>query len=551
MNIKLVIWDLDETMWRGVVSEGSIEFIDGREELIRKLSKKGVINSICSHNYFDLAIKPIKEKGLEKYFVFPKISWKPKGPQIAETIGECQLRTENVLFIDDRPYNLREAQYFCPGIHVLSPDEERFSEMMDKLVESGKEDNFVRLNQYKILEQKCENRNRNFSNEEEFLRQSSIKVLITPFEIEHLDRVHELIVRANQLNFTKRRASREKLIDLMVRNASFVVHVSDRFGDYGLVGFVSYYDSQVEHFVFSCRILNMGVESFVFHKLNMPVFKKIGQTAYDLRDAPDWIESGFSLNKKGKEAKDILMIGGCDLGAVIQYIDSNRIETYFNYTDKDNPKNMIHRDSIDFLLTRHLTKEEISFIVETCPFVDNQAFDLPDFKQFNFVVYSPLIDYVQGKYKSSRLPEYYLSCSPYLKDGLSKKKINDMFTDRGITIEKQEKFIKNWRYVEKTDHIYRRQLARLFCEFSHCHKVIIILPASRTFSDLDHDKIKRHEVNNLALENTACLFDNISFVKMDTIISCREDFTNSIRHYGRHIYFKLAKAIEKELGWTD
>ena len=49
-KIKLVIWDLDETFWKGTFSEGTVEIPDFNRCLIAMLTDIGIVNSICSKN---------------------------------------------------------------------------------------------------------------------------------------------------------------------------------------------------------------------------------------------------------------------------------------------------------------------------------------------------------------------------------------------------------------------------------------------------------------------------------------------------------------------
>ena len=97
-QIKLVIWDLDETFWEGTLSEGEVR--NPNIELIKKLSDYGIINSISSKNDFEKAKEKLIEFGVWDLFVFPSINWNPKGEAIKQIIEDCQLRSPNVLFID-------------------------------------------------------------------------------------------------------------------------------------------------------------------------------------------------------------------------------------------------------------------------------------------------------------------------------------------------------------------------------------------------------------------------------------------------------------------
>ena len=81
-TIKLLIWDLDETFWRGTLSDGEIEVIPKNISLIKDLTDRGIVNSICSKNDFEKTKNKLTELDVWDYFVFPSIDWSPKGQRI-------------------------------------------------------------------------------------------------------------------------------------------------------------------------------------------------------------------------------------------------------------------------------------------------------------------------------------------------------------------------------------------------------------------------------------------------------------------------------------
>ena len=260
--IKLVIWDLDETFWEGTLSEEGISIIEDNLKLVKELSKRGIVNSICSKNDFTTAQLKLKELDIWEFFVFPKIDWVPKGQTVKSILSEMGLRAENTLFIDDNLSNLKEVLYFNPKINIIEPH--KILELWSNKFLKGKDDrNLTRLIQYKSLEIKTsEKKDLKISNLE-FLSQSEIKVNITKSSRDDFDRILELIERTNQLNFTQIRIKSDELEDTLRHFENFTISVQDKYGDYGIVGFISHDGDIFRHFLFSCRTINMRIEVFI------------------------------------------------------------------------------------------------------------------------------------------------------------------------------------------------------------------------------------------------------------------------------------------------
>lgn len=82
---KLIIWDLDDTFWKGTLSEGGVEFLPEMINFIEELTLKGIMNSICSKNDFESVKNEFINKGFKRVwdlFVFPSINWLPKGERV-------------------------------------------------------------------------------------------------------------------------------------------------------------------------------------------------------------------------------------------------------------------------------------------------------------------------------------------------------------------------------------------------------------------------------------------------------------------------------------
>jgi FkbH-like protein len=339
-KVKLVVWDLDDTFWQGTLTEGGITPIARNRDIVLELSKRGIVNSICSKNDYDQVKATLGEIGIWDYFVFPHIRFAPKGQAIAEMLEGAGLRADNVLFIDDNPSNLEEAKFFNPGIMTAHP-----ADVLDALLDdphcAGKPDpELTRLKQYQFLQRKVEERSTSELSNEEFLRASNVRVTIDYDLEENFDRVVELINRTNQLNYTKKRLETSAEIEQfrVLLNETFhsyagCVRVSDSYGDYGLVGFFLVRQSprakKLIHFVFSCRTMNMGVEQYVYDLLGRPEIEIVGPVSCGLASYPaiDWINAETERQSTTTAATGkLVLLGGCDLLQVASYCSTERLE---------------------------------------------------------------------------------------------------------------------------------------------------------------------------------------------------------------------------------
>ncbi len=367
--VRLVIWDLDGVFWRGTLTEEGARPRPEVVQIVIELARRGIMNAVCSKNDFATAEAELRAQGAWDYLVFPSIDWTPKGPRIAALVEAVQLRPETILFIDDLPANLAEAQHFMPGLQVAGPELIPF--LLTHPLFTGKPDpELARLAQYKLLQQRQQAAVQAGGDNLVFLRASNIELRIE-YDVEaHIDRAIELINRTNQLNFTKNRlpedqeAARGALRALITKfdMLSGLVSLQDRYGDYGFIGFFCIEGRGVtgvlKHFCFSCRVLNLGVEHFIYRKLNRPRLTLAAGTTENLAAGPatiDWIclASGAALLAPAPEAKildRLVLRGGCDLNAMSHYLQPLAQEFYCEFnTARDSRQFRI--DTVMFLDT--------------------------------------------------------------------------------------------------------------------------------------------------------------------------------------------------------
>ena len=550
-QIKLVIWDLDDTLWAGTISEGPIKHIKRNHEIVIALAQRGIISSICSMNDKSVALAELQKSSIADYFVLPSIDWNPKGPRIRQLIEDLNLRPINVLFIDDLAKNLEEARFVSPELNVALP------EILDALLENpavaGKPDPALkRLKQYKVLEHKISEQSAFQGDSNDFLRQSDIKVAVLPPTENDLERLEDLINRSNQLNFTKRRVDQSTLTHYVnpTNSTTGAVWVSDRYGDYGLTGFYALEDGALTQFAFSCRILGFGVESWLYQKLDCPPLEISGEVSATLeRDTTiDWITEVDSHQQRvdSTTATDRLLVkGGCDLRQLNPYLRADvAIDEEMNYVAQSGfgahveHSEMLKQAKPEFV-------EKFKDVIDRIPFIDRDAFETDFFAdRHRFKLYSVLMDYTAGIYRY-RDTEFVV---PH-------RRFDTNFLTRGDLLEERfgkefaDWFINNFIFEGPlSEEAFEANLEWMVSMLPEGVRLILLNGAEIDLkSSKEPERHLHHQKYNAIVDRVVALHSNVSLVDVRGIVTDSSNTTNSIRHYRRNIYPILASRVDEIL----
>lgn len=543
-EVKLVVWDLDDTFWQGTLSEEAIVPIAANAELVRLLAARGIVSSICSKNERGTAEAHLKSLEVWDYFVLPSVSFQSKGRPIADLIEALQLRPENVVFVDDNPSVRAEAVYSCPGLQCLeSPDALRAA--LDGPYLHGKPDpDLTRLAQYRDLAERFDRRQTHAQGNEDFLRQSEIRVEIDYAVENHIDRVVELINRSNQLNFTKRRLPDEAAKARFIEELSLfgfkagVVRAWDKYGDYGVVGFfmtlATLREYKLEHFVFSCRIMNMGIEQYIYEYLRKPSIAVTPPVANGLAVYPriDWIQFGSAAESADRlRDRHLVLIGGCDMLQLSTYCGGKASE----FTNRDH-RGIIKRLDDPFIL---LDDSEAVAASELRPHVP--AFGFEDLIELRDAL-AQADAVVASLYRMMEI-NYFRG-----RDGLTARFDEDAVTqilasDRGLW------FVRNFGFVEFS-HEQRQELVRLSLQRlaeltpSDC-PVIVLLENTRKLEANPNERALREHYNQFIVNQSQAI-DKVQHIDINTATSIDWLFDDGF-HMSRQGYFQLAQAVRSRL----
>ena len=562
-RIKLVIWDMDETFWKGTITEGDICIPEKHIKLIKDLTDAGIINSICSKNDLDQVVSELDKNGLKEYFVFPSVNWEPKGNRIKQIIADMQLRPVNVLFIDDNSSNLGEAKHYCDGIMTATPD------MILQLIKDAeicekKDLEHKRLKQYKVLEEKQSERT-NYSSNEAFLMESGIKVELGYDCVDQISRIHDLILRSNQLNFTKIRSSDEELAELL-SDENYdcgYVSVTDKFGDYGIVGFYAKTGNRLEHFVFSCRTLGMGIEQYVYNLLGRPELTIIGEVISDLSstELPVWINQNNGVQSAEKmkirkiEQHQVLIKGPCDLFQIFPYIaDTEMFDTEFTYALNDGLTIESTGHTTHIVESHRLSPEQKNIVINEVPFTDIGMYSDALFaKGYKVAIISILADANLGVYRRKETGER-IAVMEYIHPLTDESSwggiVSGEYPHTGFNFNQQilKDFSEKYEFVGRNSAQTTLENLKYIREHlaDECMLVIMLggelYYEKNTFEAYMDRHIVHKEMNELIRE-WAEEIPNVRLIDVNKYLVDQSSFYDHFNHYIKPVYYKIAGEI--------
>ncbi len=265
--IKCLVWDLDETLWEGVLGENaSVRLKPRADAVVQELDRRGILQSIASRNDSQAALEQLAELGLKDYFLYPQCHFGSKVSSIGTICHKLKILPEALAFIDDDPFEREQVRYYYPEIRSYEAEEYHkllsYPEFaVEVLTKEGRERRHMIL-----AEADRERAARLFQGDNRaFLRESALKLLIRPACGADLARVAEMVMRTNQFNTSLERMTEGVIRTYLEqeRKLLYVAELKDRFGEYGIVGVVFLEEEKpkmvLRLFTVSCRIASRGI----------------------------------------------------------------------------------------------------------------------------------------------------------------------------------------------------------------------------------------------------------------------------------------------------
>jgi FkbH-like protein len=318
---KVIAVDCDDTLWKGVCGEDGPHGVvldaprQALQEFLLDQQQAGMLLCLCSKNNEQDVLDVFAQRPdmplQTHHFVTWRINWERKSRNLDALADELQLGLDSFVFLDDSPVECAEVRASFPEVLVLTLP--RAAEQIPHFLQH--------VWAFDRARGTAEDRNRTISSRQnlerervrsrcltlgDFLAGLDLRVQIREPKPEDLGRIAQLTERTNQFNVAGLRRSASELRSLMFEGSQHcrVVEVSDRFGDYGLVGVLIYCDNHlsldVDTFLLSCRALGRGVE----HQM----LRELGRVA--LEAGRSWINIRFVPTGRNQPARTFLERAG-------------------------------------------------------------------------------------------------------------------------------------------------------------------------------------------------------------------------------------------------
>jgi FkbH-like protein len=332
-EIKAVVWDLDGTLWDGVLLENDkVQLKPGIKKIIKTLDSRGILQSIASHNDFETAMAKLREQGLAEYFLFPEINWDAKSLSIQRIQESLNIGMDSLLFIDDRAFERDEVLHVHPEVTCIEAS--AYKSLLDcpALIPKFITQDSRRRRLMYIEDIQRKNQEKSFEGpRQEFLASLGIELGIAQAQEEDLQRAVELTTRTNQLNTTGLTFGYDELRGFIHSSdhSLLVCDMKDKYGSCGKIGLALIEISKkywhLRLFLMSCRVLAYGVGMIVLSHIMQETKKARKKLRADFidtgRNQQMYITFKFSNFRELETAKDGYIILENDL-SFIQKIPS-------------------------------------------------------------------------------------------------------------------------------------------------------------------------------------------------------------------------------------
>jgi FkbH-like protein len=291
---KALVFDCDNTLWKGVIGEDGMEniemsgkgkkgvFFEEIQHLAIELSKKGVIIGLCSKNNLE-DVEAVFESHPDislrnEHIIIKKINWDDKASNIKKIAQELNIGLDSIVFIDDSDFELEFVNDQLPDVKTLRVPSNLYE--YPQLVRnnlslfysfSQSTEDLKRVDMYKQEAERI-NQKAAFENIETYLSSLELRVTIHVDPSALIARISQLSQKTNQFNLTTKRYTESDIAKFIDAKdfLTFAFEVHDKFGDSGVTGVLilrtdlTSKAAEIDSFLMSCRVIGRNIEIAFF-----------------------------------------------------------------------------------------------------------------------------------------------------------------------------------------------------------------------------------------------------------------------------------------------
>ena len=306
---KLIVCDLDETLWKGVIGEGAVEHYIDRQRLLKRLQAKGVVLAINSKNdpknlHWDGALLGPQD------FVSTQVNWNSKVVNLQRIAAHLNLKSKDFVFIDDRPDEREMVRMAMPEVCVLDATDPRTWRRLECWVQAlASEQDADRTELYRQKDARegfLQQQSAAVEDQGQLFEQLGLAVTVREAKKSDMKRVAELINRTNQFNTCGSRTSVQEVGSWLAssQHRILVVDCRDKFGTMGTISIAVVHSLpdrvEIPVFVLSCRVFGYGIERVVVNvvkrmalEAGLPVVGRYVETSHNEPCRKVYPDAGF------------------------------------------------------------------------------------------------------------------------------------------------------------------------------------------------------------------------------------------------------------------
>jgi FkbH-like protein len=289
---KVLVVDLDNTLWGGVIGEDGLDGIEigpeypgamylALQRAILSIADRGVLLAICSKNNQADAMEALECHGgmllRPKNFAAIRINWNDKAQNLREIALELNVGLDSLAFLDDNPAERQRVKLAMPEVMVIDLPEDpseyatalHASPVFERLAITSED---RERGKYYSDQRERRQLEESAGSIEDFYRSLQMRAEIVAVTTATLARIAQLTQKTNQVNTTTRRYTENEILGMLDDPAwtLFGIRIVDKFGDNGIVGAIFMKTgteaAEIDTFLLSCRVIGRTVETMMLSR---------------------------------------------------------------------------------------------------------------------------------------------------------------------------------------------------------------------------------------------------------------------------------------------